>query len=298
MSIDLEAEKVSKAKTASPARNFSSLVGENANLIIHDFNIHKRTTMNTCNRSLPYYIMSYMQEGSSVLRCKHGTFDVKKGEVVIVPPNTTHDHIMSRGGRSVFLWWHFDLTIGDKLDVLRFVNRPMVFPVEDSAHFEAEFLLYTKLQLRPDNTLSAHIMRRAKALELLAYLFENASIFNYINDRFGDVPDDFISMLHDVVADPASFRRVNELADRYGYHSSYVTSRFRHFFGVTPSKLGRHLLYAKAQVLIRSRNISLEDVAAELGFSEPSSFTRFFKSMEGMSPSSLRRQELDDSVDD
>lgn len=271
------------------SRSFSRILGDHANLKIHDFDVHQRTSMETRNRSVPFYVMSYMKEGTSTLRCDRREHLATEGEVIIVPPRTTHDHVMVGSQHSVFLWWHFDLQIGGGLDVLRFIKEPMVFPVEHREHFETEFLVYANMKLRRASTLSAHILRRAKALELLGYLLESASILNYLNDKFGDVPSDFIAMLHDIVNDPAAFRRVNELAEKYDYHPSYIASRFRHFFGVTPSRLGRDLLYEKALILIRSRDISMEEVAFELGFSEPSSFTRFFKSVEGLSPSSLRR---------
>lgn len=269
--------------------DFGRIVGEHANLKIHESNIHNRVSMDTCNRSVPFYVMSYMKEGSSTLRCRGREYNVTAGEVLIVPPRTAHDHVMNKSRSSVFLWWHFDLLIGDSLDVLRFLQEPTVFPIDNRDHFEAQFQAYAEMQRRPSNTLSAHIMQRAKSLELLSYLLEGASILNFLNDKFGDVPNNFISMLRDVLDDPATFRRVNKLAERYDLHPSYITSRFRHFFEVTPSRLGRSLLYEKASLLIRSRDISMEEIAFELGFSEQSSFTRFFKSMQGFSPSSLRK---------
>lgn len=295
---EVESVKSLASPKMTESNDFGRIVGDHAELKIHAFDIHERTSMDTCNRSMPFYVMSYMKQGSSTLKCDDRQYHVNEGQVLIVPPRTVHDHVMNSGERSTFLWWHFDLTIGGNLDVLRFVNEPMVFRVADRHHFEAQFLAYADMNIRQANTFSAHILRRAKALELLGYLFENASILNFVSDKFGDVPDDFIAMLHDLVKDPASFRRVNELADKYGYHPSYVANRFRHFFGVTPSRLGRNLLYEKAQVLIRSRDISMEEVAFQLGFSEPSSFTRFFKSVEGLSPSSLRKADFEEMAID
>lgn len=209
--------------------DFSRIVGEHANLKIHESNIHNRIAMDTCNRSVPFYVMSYMKEGSSTLRCRGREYEVEAGEVLIVPARAAHDHVMNRSRRSVFLWWHFDLLIGDSLDVLRFLQEPMVFPIEDRDHFEAQFQAYAELRRRPSHTLSAHILRRAKSLELLSYLLEGAQILNFVNDRFADVPGPFIAMLRDVLDDPATFRHVNALAERYDLHPSYITNRFRHF---------------------------------------------------------------------
>lgn len=46
------------------------IVGEHANLKIHESNIHDRVAMDTCDRSVPLYVMSEMKEGGSTLRCR------------------------------------------------------------------------------------------------------------------------------------------------------------------------------------------------------------------------------------
>lgn len=277
-------------ETDPTMREFQQIIADSAKLEIIDFNVHERTRLDTYDRIVPYYVMSYMKEGSSTIRYRDREYVAHEGDVIIVPPHIRHDHYMGSSRHTVFLWWHFNLTIGDHLDVLRFIKEPTIFTVEHRRDFEEQFLEYCNLQRRERHTLSSHLLRRAKALEVMAYLLESVSLVNYINDSFADVPDDFVSMLYDIVNEPQNWRHVNELAERYAYHPAYLSSRFRHFFGTTPSKLGRHVLYEKALVLIRSRDISMADVAYELGFSETSSFTRFFKSVEGISPSALRKQ--------
>ncbi len=288
------AESWSDVPEANPTtRAFQQIIADSAKLEIIDFNIHERTRLDTYDRIVPYYVMSYMKEGSSTIRYRNREYVAHEGEVIIVPRHILHDHYMGSSRHTVFLWWHFNLTIGDHLDVLRFIKEPTIFTVEHRRDFEEQFLEYVNLQRREHHTLSSHLLRRAKAIEIMAYLLESVSLVNYINDSFADVPDDFVSMLYDIVNEPESWRHVNDLAGRYSYHPAYLSSRFRHFFGTTPSKLGRHVLYEKALVLIRSRDISMADVAYELGFSETSSFTRFFKSVEGISPSALRKHHAD-----
>lgn len=277
-------------ETHDTISEFQQIIADSARLEIIEFHIHERTRLDSYDRILPYYVMSYMKEGSSTIRYRGREYVAHEGEVIIVPPHIRHDHYMGSSRHTVFLWWHFNLSIGDHLDVLRFIREPTIFSVEHRLDFEQQFLEYVSLNRQEQHTLSSHLLRRAKALEVMAYLLEGASLINYINDSFADVPDDFVSMLHDIVNEPQIWRHVNELAEKYSYHPAYLSSRFRHFFGTTPSRLGRHLLYEKALVLVRSRDISMADVAYELGFSETSSFTRFFKSVEGLSPSSLRKQ--------
>lgn len=275
-----------------PRRGFQQMIADSAKLEIIDFNVHERTWLDKYGWIVPYYIMSYMKEGSSTIRYRDREYVAHEGEVIIVPPHILHDHYMGASKHTVFLWWHFHLTIADKLDVLRFIKEPTIFTVTHRLAFEEQFLEYYNLQRQEHHTFSSHLMRRAKALEVMAYLVEGASLMNYINDSFANVPDDFLSMLSDIIKEPQTYRHMNELAARYSYDARYLANRFRHYFGTTPSKLGRQLLYEKALMLIRSLDVSMADVAYELGFSETSSFTRFFKSVEGISPGSIRKHQV------
>ncbi len=63
---------------------------------------------------------------------------------------------------------------------------------------------------------------------------------------------------------------------------------FKEIYGQTPTNYIAELKVKKAQLLILKSNKELGDIALELGFSELSAFTRFFKGKTGMTPSSLR----------
>ncbi len=64
---------------------------------------------------------------------------------------------------------------------------------------------------------------------------------------------------------------------------------FREFYGKTPSEYISELRMKKAKMLVETSDKDLNSISSELGFSELSAFTRFFKRLTGSSPSSLRR---------
>ncbi len=264
------------------------LIADYATIDILDHDIHERTSMAQYDRVFPFYVLSYMKEGSSVIRHDGGELIASGGDTIIAPPFLRHDHTMEKSRHTVFFWWHFTLSIGRHLDVLRIINTPMTFRLEHRQEFESKFVEYVEIARDQSASLSNQLLRRAKALEIMAYVLEGAAVLRYVKDGFADVPDDFASMLRNLIERPEEYRHVNALAERYEYHPTYVTNRFKHFFGTTPGKLGRHLLCEKAEQLIRSRDLSLSEVAEKLDFSDASSFTRFFKSVKGISPLSYR----------
>jgi AraC family transcriptional regulator, transcriptional activator of pobA len=60
---------------------------------------------------------------------------------------------------------------------------------------------------------------------------------------------------------------------------------------MTPRQVINRRLLFEARRLLRFTNASCSDVAAELGFEDPSYFSRFHRRMTGRSPSAERRRE-------
>lgn len=59
--------------------------------------------------------------------------------------------------------------------------------------------------------------------------------------------------------------------------------------GESPRKLIQRYLLYKSKTLITNQNLSLKNISEELGFSDVSAFSRFFKKQQGMSPAIFRK---------
>jgi len=72
------------------------------------------------------------------------------------------------------------------------------------------------------------------------------------------------------------------------------TSRFAHLFraqtGLPPLRYLHVLRMAHARVLLERTSLSVKEVMAEVGISDPSHFARAFRRFHGMSPRDLRKQ--------
>lgn len=68
--------------------------------------------------------------------------------------------------------------------------------------------------------------------------------------------------------------------------------RFRRATGLSPIEYVQVLRIEEAKHLIEATDMPLDDIAAEVGYAEPSSFRRLFRRMVGLTPSAYRRQRL------
>lgn len=82
--------------------------------------------------------------------------------------------------------------------------------------------------------------------------------------------------------------RMRDLANDAGVHPVHLARVFRQFENRTPGEYQQLLQARAACELLRDREFSLADIAAECGFADQSHFTRVFRRMTGTTPARFR----------
>ena len=208
----------------------------NATLEVVDFNIHFRgDDFREKNRIFPFYVMSYVKEGRAEATFQNQVFQHLPGTLLIIPPGVRHAHCVPEGApNTMFLWWHFNLTIGGVLDIMRLIAPPNLLHVKNTKVFEDVFVQYVELYGQ-NKTIPNIIMKRAKGLEVMAYLLEN--ILSAVPDQnllLPGIPDSFFEMLMLLTEHPERNLSLNELSERYYMNPTYISNRFKKLFGLAP----------------------------------------------------------------
>lgn len=86
--------------------------------------------------------------------------------------------------------------------------------------------------------------------------------------------------------------RIEELADLTGLSQSYFSHAFKASTGLPPHQWQMKARIDRVKTLLRNRSLSLTEIAAETGFSDPAHFTRTFRRQTGASPSAWRRANI------
>lgn len=82
--------------------------------------------------------------------------------------------------------------------------------------------------------------------------------------------------------------RLDELADKYGVSSSYLSRALRDGLGMTFSEYTGKLRVSKAKELLETTDLSVTEIGEIAGFSNRNAFTRTFKMHTGGTPSQYR----------
>lgn len=84
---------------------------------------------------------------------------------------------------------------------------------------------------------------------------------------------------------------LEKLAEEAGVSRSHFARRFRAEVGVSPHRYHSQQRVEKAKLMLRQTNMSLVDIAMELGFCSQSHFTQVFRAHAGVTPRRFREME-------
>jgi len=95
------------------------------------------------------------------------------------------------------------------------------------------------------------------------------------------------SMIESALDEPPT---LETLAEAVGVSGRHLTRLFVDATGMTPARYATVRRLDRAKVLLVDRRRPIADIALELGFSSPATFTRWFRSNEGRTPSAFREE--------
>lgn len=202
--------------------------------------------------------------------------------VVVYAPETAHD---LRAGSRLWSWryWTMDGPLAYDM-CCEFGLKEGVYPASDTPH-EQFFALAKAI-----GDISAQGERYASAL---AYqLLATASFPQQLNQV--PVVRDALRVLDEEWRDPDL--SIQGVAQRIGVHRSRLTRLFHHHQGMNPTVYLTAKRIQHAQSMLKQTEASIQEVASESGFADPSYFSRVFRQRCGMTPLQFRRSGIPRSL--
>lgn len=259
-----------------------------AELKLFMFDIHRRREMNYRNRILrDFYMMTYVRRGSAKLKVRDEVYPILPGTVILIPPSLEHDQFMDSDEETEFLWWHFTYKIHQVLDVLPLFNPPCVYPLRNRLKFESAFDELMQAT-KGAGGIPRIILRKAKSLELLYLLLDNA-LGSSSASGVSQPSRSFLEILLKIVSKPEASFTLSALAEDMHMNPTYLSNQFKALFGKSPILLHREVKIAKAKTLLEMREMSITEISSHLGFHDVQTFTRLFKRYTGIAPTQYRR---------
>jgi AraC-like DNA-binding protein len=83
--------------------------------------------------------------------------------------------------------------------------------------------------------------------------------------------------------------QIGYIADKLNFHRNYITRCFTQVYGISPQNYAMQVRIEKAKKLLQQSNLSIHEISDHLSFSTSASFSRFFRSYTGNTPTQFRR---------
>ncbi len=229
-------------------------------------------------RILGEYQIHFILRGEGFLEVerKEKTFPIRPGSVFLISPGVWHRYLPStqNGWCEYWLGLKGDRVSGLLQPFLQQWQTPILSPSDDA------------VMLRVFDSAIAGLTTRAERDALSASTaMMGLSMLPHLKPAPLDLSSDPVRLaccmletnLHTHVS-------LEDIAAKLGvgYHS--LRKKFAEQTGVSLHQYRLAQRIARAKVLLRSRRFSIEDVATQVGFSDPLYFSRFFKKRVGVPP--------------
>ena len=212
--------------------------------------------------------------------------DLNPGEAAMLLPYQFHSFPMVEEESMLWVMISFETSTAELLGVFRnesFRVSEECFDllgqvIEDFSHAESEFLNV------------AHSLKVSLLLhnfsEQLAREGDSSSVsLNSVKSESAQLVADIEQVLFSADAEMTS---VEDVAKALGVSASHLRATFRGHFNITLGSFIRHFRLNQAADMLANSQMSLTSIAASIGFSSPSTFTRFFRNSLGMTPKDYR----------
>jgi AraC-like DNA-binding protein len=211
-----------------------------------------------------------------------------------IPPNS-NVQLYGNTDSAVLIWFNIDLFV-DRLEFLSQIKKGVFFRDPLGLVVKNTFMPYAAIletyylptqQGRINKLFARNLLINFIEFILLRTLAEqDPLLMNYKKDSYEwEITNRFIFLIHQ---DSQLNSKVSFYAERLCISKRTLDNALQTVFGCTTKQFLIAKALEKAKKLLRGTEIAVKNISNELGFSEESNFSNFFKKHTGQSPTQFR----------
>ena len=228
-----------------------------------------------------YNKLYYIIDGEAYINIEGDEYIARKGQLFLLPCNTKQTYHHTPSKHLVKHWIHCSFNCGDK-DLLEMLSLPCYIDVPASKQKYIEDLFIKLIESLKDNSITGKLHQKSILLDLFAFYFDNVD--DVRKDYFRD--ERIMSVLRYIDINYQRKLTIQELSNIVHLHPNYFINLFRDTVNMTPLEYVNNVRINKAKELMQNaiHKIPINEVAAQIGFSDVHYFSRLFKKKTGYTP--------------
>ncbi|MEK3882052.1 AraC family transcriptional regulator [Paenibacillus sp. PL2-23] len=233
----------------------------------------------------PYDLLLLITAGKLVYQCNDDIYPLEKGQIVYIPKGTSRIGIHNGMAHEKWVLRFICQGVEDELSMLA---GQETIVLRTGRYYEMEQLFSKLNRYWNEKDPCFETLCQAIAVEMLALanreiIFEGRSAeagkWGYLQQTFHYIKENYRSSLS-----------IEELAEQVKKNKSYLITAYKKKYGYTPLEHMHKIRISKGEELLQNSTLTVEAIAARLGYCDASYFYRKFKKETGLSPSAYRMQ--------
>ena len=226
--------------------------------------------------------------------------DVKSGDVILLRPTDIHQLCLKEDSdaahKAINILIPADLfedvcnqLSSSLFDAISGFAMPIKFSVSKSTikgleqRYQSDLYSPTNESWRIDKLNKFYIIRRCAAYEWIGRIIESGLVDNAVSYST------CIQKIVDLLSDPENLKlSVGAIIKKSFFSSSYISHQFKNQFGIKFEDYIAICRVKEAEKLLRTTNISIDQISKDIGWKSTSSFINKFKEVYGMTPAKFR----------
>jgi AraC-like DNA-binding protein len=235
--------------------------------------------------------LHFVLDGKGVLEVNNRVFHIKKDDIFVIPKGQKVHYLADREDPWEYMWLTFD---GDMAEAyLGHIGLSADCPVVHSAFPVRVYEpMIEKILDTNELTFANEIKRVGYLYEIISALIDAQSATKREQEIYDYSGDTYIAYALQYIRINYSHVTVNELAKYIGISRSYLTSVFRKQLNVSPQEYIVDFRLKRSAGLLRTSNMSVQEIAEAVGYDNPLTFSKMFKRSYGISPREYRKQDM------
>ena len=236
----------------------------------------------------PGYHLHAVLQGCGQLSVDGKVHNVQSGQLFVTKPGEETWYKADSKEPWVYCWMSFDGTQAqDAVNKAGFSDGVNV--LDYNADCWALYDLVTNVLDLDDDFPSGIYFRTAYLMEFLGHImdsFSNSENEGIPKREFGK--SNYIDNAVSFIRENYAVARISDIADHLGIHRSYLASVFKEKMGVSPQEYLMQCRIKNACRLLEETDIPINEIARRVGYDNPLTFSKTFKSHYGVSPKEYR----------
>jgi len=233
------------------------------------------------------WLILYCIDGQAKLETQEGVFDVKGGDLVMLPCGVPHAYQADNEAPWSIYWTHFlGEEAGMLMDGLGWSGASPIHSIGVRPVLVSGFRQIIELMnSTSEYSMEAFIHAGSHLRNMLTYLIMITS-----GAVRKSVDKQFLERVDTLMQDHIDSRLTLEILARHtGMSKSHFCHKYRTLAGQSPMDRFTCLKMQKACLLLDTSMARVAEIASQIGYEDPYYFSRIFKKIQGCSPRQYRR---------